>query len=80
MSASIYHQLGSVAQEQRQFPQAEQYYQQALQIYIEYNDRYEQSMTYHQLGLVAQDQRQWQQAEQNYQQALPTTCATRCDR
>jgi tetratricopeptide (TPR) repeat protein len=68
--AGVYHQLGYCAQEQRQWQQAEQYYQQALQIYIEYNDRYEQAGTYHQLGMVAQEQRQWQQAEQHYQQAL----------
>jgi tetratricopeptide (TPR) repeat protein len=69
-SASIYHQLGRVAQEQRQWAQAEQYYQQALQIYIEYNDRHKQATTYHNLGAVAQEQRQWAQAEQYYQQAL----------
>jgi len=68
--ASIYHQLGSVAQEQRQWQQAETYYQQALQIYIEFNDRYKQAGTYHQLGNVAEAQRQWSQAEAYYQQAL----------
>jgi tetratricopeptide (TPR) repeat protein len=70
LKATTYHQLGRVAQEQRQWQQAGQYYQQALQIYIEYDDRYEQADTYHQLGRVAQEQRQWQQAEQYYQQAL----------
>ncbi len=60
--ASTYHQLGMVAQEQRQWQQAEQYYQQALQIYVEYNDRYTQASTYHQLGLLAEEQQQWQQA------------------
>ncbi len=69
-SASIYHQLGRVAQEQRRWQQAEQYYQQALQIFIEYNERYSQASTYHNLGIVAQEQRQWEQAEQYYQQAL----------
>ncbi|MEW6349111.1 MAG: tetratricopeptide repeat protein, partial [Thermodesulfobacteriota bacterium] len=69
-SASTYHQLGMVAQEQRQWAQAEQHYQQALQIYIEFNDRYSQASTYHNLGAVAQAQRQWAQAEQHYQQAL----------
>ena len=68
--AATYHQLGRVAQEQRQWAQAEQYYQQALAIYIEFNDRYSQASTYHQLGRVAQEQRQWEQAEQYYQQAL----------
>ncbi len=70
LKAGVYHQLGRVAQEQRQWQQAEQYYQQALQIYVEYNDRHSQAGTYHQLGMVAQEQRQWQQAEQYYQQAL----------
>lgn len=69
LSAGIYHQLGAVAQAQRQWQQAEQYYQQALQIYIEYND-YGQAGTYHQLGTLAQDQQQWKKAEQYYQHAL----------
>ena len=68
--AGMLHNLGRVAQEQRQWGQAEQYYQQALAIYVEFNDRYSQASTYHQLGMVAQEQRQWEQAEQYYQQAL----------
>ena len=63
LSASIHHQLGVVAQEQRKWEQAEAYYQQALQISIEYQDRYAQAGTYHQLGTVAQEQRKWEQAE-----------------
>jgi len=69
-SAGIYHQLGMVAQEQRQWAQAEEYYRQALQIYIDFNDRYRQAATYHQLGTVAEEQRQWAQAEEHYRQAL----------
>jgi tetratricopeptide (TPR) repeat protein len=69
-SAFIYHQLGSVAQHQRQWAQAEQYYQQALQIYIEYNDRYQQAGTYHQLGQVAKEQQQWQQARDYFLRSL----------
>ena len=59
-----------VAQGQRQWEQAEQYYQQALQIKIEYNDRYAQAGTYHQLGMVAEEQRQWEQAREYFLQAL----------
>ena len=70
ISADIYHNLGYVAEEQRQWEQAEQYYQRALQICVEYNDRYAQANTYHNLGYVAEEQRQWEQAEQYYQQAL----------
>ena len=69
-SATFYHQLGRVAEEQRHFEQAEQYYQKALQIKIEFNDRYSQASTYHQLGIIAQKQMQWLQAEQYFQQAL----------
>ncbi|MCP4702710.1 MAG: tetratricopeptide repeat protein [Gammaproteobacteria bacterium] len=69
-SATIYHQLGMVAQEQRQWQQAAEYYQKALDIKIEFNDRYEQAGTCHQLGRVAQEQRQWQQAAEYYQKAL----------
>jgi tetratricopeptide (TPR) repeat protein len=50
--------------------QAEQYYQQALALRVEFGDRYSQAGTYHQLGRVAQEQLQWVQAEQYYQQAL----------
>jgi tetratricopeptide (TPR) repeat protein len=70
VKAGTYHQLGNVAYEQRQWRQAEQYYQQALQIKIEYNDRYSQASTYHQLGMVAEEQRQWQQAREYFLPAL----------
>ena len=68
--SSIYHSLGRVAQEQRQWAQAEAYYRQALQLYLDYNDRYAQASVYHSLGRVAQEQRQWAQAEAYYRQAL----------
>jgi tetratricopeptide (TPR) repeat protein len=68
--AGVLHQLGAVAQEQRQWGQAEQYYQQALAIKIELQDRYSQASTYHQLGAVAQEQRQWGQAEQYHHKVL----------
>ncbi len=70
LQALAYHQLGIVAQQQGQWAQAEQYYQQALQLKIEFNDRYSQAGTYGQLGTVAKEQHQWEQAEQYYQQAL----------
>jgi tetratricopeptide (TPR) repeat protein len=68
--ATDYHQLGRVAQELREFEQARADYQQALQIKVEFNDRYEQASTYHQLGKVAQDLREFEQARADYQQAL----------
>jgi tetratricopeptide (TPR) repeat protein len=60
--------LEQVAQEQRQWPDAERYYQHALALKIEFGDRYGQASTYHQLGAGGAGTRQW--AEQHYQQAL----------
>ena len=68
--ASNYHQLGYVAQELRQYQQAQDYYQQALEIKIEYGDRFSQADTLHNLGVVAEESRQYQQAQKYYQQAL----------
>jgi tetratricopeptide (TPR) repeat protein len=59
-----------LAKGQQQFEQAEQYYRQALQIFIEFNDRHSQAITYHMLGMVAKGQQQFEQAEQYYRQAL----------
>lgn len=69
-SAGIYHQLSLIAHEQRQWTLAEQYCQQALHIFIEYRDEYNQAKTYFQLGHTAQKQYQWIQAEEYYQLAL----------
>jgi tetratricopeptide (TPR) repeat protein len=71
--AVTYHQLGRVAQEQRQWAQAEQHYQQALAICIEYNGRHNQASTYHQLGRVAEEQEQWQQGYDYYLKDLTIT-------
>ena len=68
--ATIYHQLGIVAQEQRQWAQAEQDYHKALEIYIDFKDRYFQAATYRQLGRVAEEQRQWAQAKEYLTKAL----------
>jgi tetratricopeptide (TPR) repeat protein len=68
--ARLYQQLGRVAHELREFEQAQNDYKKALQIYIEFNDRYSQAVTYHQLGLVAHELREFEQARNNYNQAL----------
>ncbi|MCA2791827.1 MAG: tetratricopeptide repeat protein [Microcystis sp. M048S1] len=64
------HNLGIVAQELREWEQARSYYQQSLEIFIEYGDRYEQAKTLHNLGRVAQELREWEQARSYYQQAI----------
>jgi len=68
--ATILHQLGRVAEEQREWSEAERYYKDALKIKIEYNDRYAQAGTLHQLGMVAEEQREWSEAERYYKDAL----------
>ncbi len=66
----IYHNLGIVAQELREWEQARLYYQQSLEIKIEYGARYSQATTLHNLGIVAQELREWEQARSYYQQAI----------
>ncbi len=68
--ATANHQMGNVALEQRHYEQAQQYYQQALDLKIEFGDRYGQASTYHNMGSVALAQRHYEQAQQYYQQAL----------
>jgi len=70
VSGGIHQELGIAAQEQRQWAQAEQHFQKALEISIEFKDRHRQAGTHQHLGIVAQEQRQWAQAERHYRKAL----------
>ncbi|MBE5230505.1 MAG: tetratricopeptide repeat protein [Microcystis aeruginosa PMC 728.11] len=67
---TTYHNLGRVAQELREWEQARSYYQQAIEICIEYGDRFSQASTLHQLGYLAEELREWEQARSYYQQAI----------
>ena len=68
--AVAYHQLGIVAEEQRQFEVAQQYYLKALKIFEDAGDFYNVANPYHQLGNVAYKQRQFEVAQQYYLKAL----------
>ncbi|MFM6438274.1 MAG: tetratricopeptide repeat protein, partial [Microcystis panniformis] len=68
--ANTYHQLGYLAEQLREWEQARSYYQQAIEIKIEYGDRYEQAGTLHQLGGVAEGVGELSQAKSYYLQAL----------
>ena len=59
-----------VAQEQRDWKEAREYYQQALEIYISYQDWYEQAGTLGQLGNMAREQGEWEEAKEHYFSAL----------
>ncbi|MCP4105041.1 MAG: tetratricopeptide repeat protein [Desulfobacteraceae bacterium] len=67
--SSGYSQLGYVAQEQRQWQQAEEYYKKALKITVE-SDQYRVSLIHHNLGMVTIEQQQWQQAEEYLKESL----------
>jgi tetratricopeptide (TPR) repeat protein len=54
----------------REYTQARDFYQQALSIYIEFGDRYEQARTYHGLGTLAEAQENYAEARVNLQKAL----------
>jgi tetratricopeptide (TPR) repeat protein/GTPase SAR1 family protein len=69
-TAKVYHRLGMVAQELRDWDKARANYRQALAIKVEFNDRFEEASTYHQLGTIAQELRDWDEARANYRQAL----------
>ena len=68
--ATTYHQLGRVAQKLREYEQARQYFQKALDIFVASGDTYSQASTLHQLGYMVQELREYDQAQQYYQQAL----------
>ncbi|ELS04632.1 hypothetical protein Xen7305DRAFT_00043680, partial [Xenococcus sp. PCC 7305] len=56
--------------ELRQYQQANDYYLQALDIYIEFGDRYSSASTYGQLGMLAEELSEFEQAKSYYLQAL----------
>ena len=68
--AYAYYYLGDVAFDQRMFEEAKAYFQEALDIFITFNDQYAQADTYHQLGVVAQASREYEKARNHYQRAL----------
>ncbi|BAY26859.1 TPR repeat-containing protein [Calothrix sp. NIES-2100] len=65
-----YHQLGIIAQRQRQFDVAIDYYLKALKIKEDAGDFYSAAGEYHQLGNVAYEQRQFLTAIDYYHKAL----------
>jgi tetratricopeptide (TPR) repeat protein len=68
--ASVYHNLGRVAEESREWEQAKHSYQQALDIKIQLNDVYSQASTYYHLGIITEELKEFEQAKQYCQQAL----------
>jgi tetratricopeptide (TPR) repeat protein len=65
-----YHQLGTVAQQRRDFDDAERWYRRALDISESLGDRPTLARIYHQLGTVAQERGDFDSAERWYRQSL----------
>ena len=65
-----YHQLGMIAQEQRDFASAEQWYRKSLAITEKQGNEHGAASTYHHLGIIAEEQRELAGAEQWYRKAL----------
>jgi tetratricopeptide (TPR) repeat protein len=68
--AVAFHQLGMIAQERRQFDEAERWYRQSLAIEERIGNEHGQGSTLHQLGRIAQERRQFDEAERWYRQSL----------
>ena len=68
--AGVLHQLGRVAEEQRDFQTAEGWYQKSLAIWEKQGNEHGAASTYHQLGRIAGEQRDFQAAEGWYQKSL----------
>ena len=69
-SSGAYHQLGMIAQEQRDFETAERWYLKSLAIEERLGNEHGAASTYHQLGIVAQAQRDFETAERWYLKSL----------
>ncbi|MDR3000769.1 MAG: tetratricopeptide repeat protein [Fibromonadaceae bacterium] len=68
--ATAYHQLGMIAEEQRDFQAAEKWYEKTLEIELKQGNEYGAASTYHQLGIIAQEQREFQVAEKWHEKTL----------
>ncbi|MEH2282867.1 MAG: tetratricopeptide repeat protein [Nostoc sp.] len=68
--ATVNHNLGNIAQQQRQFDVAVDYYNKALKIKEDAGDLYSAARDYHQLGMVGELQRQFDVAVDYYNKAL----------
>ncbi len=68
--AAGYHQLGMIAEAERDFAEAKRCYLEALNLKQEFNDHYGQASTYHNLGIVAEDERDFTEALRDCSLAL----------
>jgi len=70
LTGTAYHQLGSIAEERRDFDAAEKWYLKSLAISEKQGNKHLVAGTYHQLGIVAQKRRDFEAAEKWYLKSL----------
>jgi tetratricopeptide (TPR) repeat protein len=68
--ASAYHQLGMIAQQQREFETAREWYLKSLAIKEQQGNLHGAAITYHQLGRIAEEQREFETAREWYLKSL----------
>ena len=66
LCASLWHNLGIIAQHRRKLDEAEDSYQKSLKISEKLNDEYRKASTFHELGMIAYERRQFDEAEDWY--------------
>ena len=69
-AAGTYHQLGIIAAKRCDYPIAERWYKESLEIKERTNNEHGAAMTYHQLGIIAGEQHDHQNAERWYKKSL----------
>ncbi len=70
LKASIYDELGKISGIARKWNEARNYHYQALSIYVEFHDLWNQASVYNSLGVLASELLEWKKAKENYHQAL----------
>ena len=68
--ASVYHQMGQIAQGKAQYPQAEELYHKSLEITKSLGSEAEAADNYHRLGSISQARGNYEEAEARYRTAL----------
>ncbi|MDI6810818.1 MAG: tetratricopeptide repeat protein [archaeon] len=70
LCASLWHNLGMIAQERRDFDEAEEWYRKSLALKEKLKDEHGQARTLHQLGMIAEERRDFDEAEEWYRKSL----------
>jgi Flp pilus assembly protein TadD len=69
LCASFWHNLGMIAEERRDFDEAEEWYRKSLALKEKLKNEYGQAITLHQLGMIAEERRDFDEAERLYLKA-----------